>query len=96
MPMAISIIWDMIRYPKKSKKMAELISELDEVLGLNIDILEQKEIELPEEIVKLVEERKKAREEKNFELSDKIRDIIQEKGYIIKDYKGGMKIELDK
>lgn len=96
MPMAISIIWDMIRYPKKSKKMAELISELDEVLGLNIDILEQKEIELPEEIVKLVEERKKAREEKNFELSDKIRDIIQKKGYIIKDYKGGMKIELDK
>ena len=50
-------------------------------------------VELPEEILKLVEERKKARENKDWALSDKIRDELKEKGYIVKDTKEGMSIE---
>ena len=92
MPIAMSIVWDVVRYPKKSKEMAELLLEFDSVLGLNID-KEQELHEIPEEIQKLIEERKTARENKNWELSDKIRDIIKEKGYIIKDSKNGMTVE---
>lgn len=93
MPNAMSIVWDVIRYPKKSKKLAKLLLKFDEVLGLKIDEEIISDDEIPEEILKLVEERKIARENKNWELSDKIRDIINEKGYIIKDSKEGMKIE---
>jgi len=93
MPMAMSIVWDLIRYPKKSKKIAELLLKFDEVLGLKIEEIPEENLEIPEEIQKLIEERKRAREEKDFELSDKIRDIIKEKGYIIKDSKDGMTVE---
>lgn len=96
MPIAMSIVWDVIKYPKKSDKLANLLLKFDEVLGIKIDEMPKTEIEIPEEIQKLIEERKKAREEKNWELSDKIRDIIKEKGYIIKDSKTGMTVEFEK
>lgn len=93
MPIAISVVWDVIRYPIKSKKLAQLLLKFDEVLGLQIDRKEEKKEEIPEEIWNLIEERKKARENKDWELSDKIRDIIKEKGYSIKDSKNGIEIE---
>ena len=59
MPIAISIVWDVIKYPKKSKKIAELLLKFDQVLGIKIDEKPKESIELPEEIQKLLEERKK-------------------------------------
>ena len=56
----------------------------------------QKEIELPEEIKNLINERKLARENKNWELSDKIRNELEEKGYTVKDTKNGMEVEKTK
>ena len=64
MPLALSTVWDVVRYEKKSPKLAELLKKFDSVLG--IDIEKNEEIELPEEVKKLVEERKKAREEKKW------------------------------
>ncbi len=64
--------------------------------GIRIDEEPKKDIEIPKEILELLEKRKKAREEKNWKLSDEIRDIIQEKGYSIKDSKDGMTIEIRK
>ncbi len=97
-PFAMGIIWEIVRNEKKSPKIANLLLEFDKVLALDLAnaekyINEQKEVEIPEEIVELVEKRKKAREEKNWELSDKIRDEIKEKGYVVKDTKEGMTIE---
>lgn len=93
MPMAISIVWDIVRYSKKSKEIAKLLLKFDEVLGLKIDEKQENKIDIPEEIKNLAEERKKARDDKNWELSDKLRDIISEKGYIIIDTKDGFDIE---
>lgn len=93
MPAAMSVVWEVIRYQKKSKELAELLLKFDEVLGIEIDKQKEGQIEIPEEIMKLVEKRKIARENKEWELSDKIRDIIKEKGYIIKDSKEGVQIE---
>ncbi len=92
MPIAMSVVWDVVRYPKKSKALANLLLKFDGIMGLNINKEEERE-ELPEEIQKLLEERKIARENKDWELSDKIRDIIKEKGYIIKDSQKGMIVE---
>ncbi len=92
MPSAMSVVWDVVRYPKKSKKLSSLLLEFDSVLGLKIDQGQEKQ-EIPQEIQQLIEERKTARENKDWELSDKIRDIIKEKGYIIKDSKDGMILE---
>lgn len=93
-PMAMGIVWEVIKNPVKSKEYAELLLEFDSVLGLEIDKWEETtSMELPQEILDLVELRKKAREEKNWEESDRLRDEIIAKGYTIKDTKDGMKIE---
>lgn len=93
MPSAMGIVWEAIRYPKKSKKLAELLLKFDEVLGIKIDEVPKKEEDIPEEIMKLVEERNQAREDKNWKLSDQLRDIINEKGYTIIDSKDGTKLK---
>lgn len=92
MPIAMSIVWEIIKRPDKSKQFAELLKKFDFVLGLKIDE-ESKTDEIPDEILELVKERKLARENKNWEKSDELRNIISDKGYIIKDSKEGMTIE---
>ena len=94
MPLAMGVVWEVVRSDKKSPKLAKLLLKFDSVMGLKIDEEDKKEVnvEIPEEILKLIKERKKARENKNWEESDRLRDIIKEKGYNVKDTKEGMKI----
>jgi cysteinyl-tRNA synthetase len=61
------------------------INELLDVLVFEKSSLEDIEIE------SIIEERKKAKQEKNFKRADEIRDILQEKGIIIEDTKTGVK-----
>ncbi len=98
MPLAMGIVWEVVRNEVKSKQFANLLLEFDKILGLDLEhskqyIEEQEKIELPEEILALVEQRKKARENKDWAESDHIRDVLKEKGYAVKDTKEGMSIE---
>lgn len=98
MPAAMSIVWEVAKSSIKSKKYAELLLDFDKVLGLDIEnskkYLDEKEnIELPEEIKVKIEERKIARENKDWALSDKLRDELKDEGYIVKDSKDGMTVE---
>lgn len=93
MPLAMSIVWEVAKYNLKSKKLANLLLKFDTVLGIKIDELEENKEKIPDEVLELVEKRKQARQDKNWELSDKIRDEINKKGYNIKDQKDGVIIE---
>ena len=94
MPVAMSVIWDIVKNPNKSKKLANLLLEFDEVLGVDIQKeSEEKTLEIPEEIKELIEKRKQARANKDWALSDQIRDELKEKGYAVKDTKEGMTVE---
>ncbi len=94
MPVAMSVIWDVVKNPNKSKQLADLLLDFDRVLGIDIQINETKQEEkLPEEIEELVNKRKEARASKDWALSDKIRDELKEKGYAVKDTKEGTTIE---
>ena len=96
MPVAMSVIWDIVKNPKKSKQLADLLLDFDRVLGVDIQkVSDNKKLELPDEIKSLMEKRKQARENKDWALSDKIRDELKEKGYIVKDTKEGMTIEVN-
>ena len=97
-PLAMGTVWEVARENKKSKKYAELLEEFDKVLGLDLSnseeyIKEQQTIVIPDEIKQLIEKRKEARINKDWELSDKIRDELKLKGYNVKDTKEGMTIE---
>ena len=96
MPMAMGIVWEVVKYSKKSKKIAKLLLKFDEVLGLQLDKVDnnnKSEEVLPKEIIDLVELRKKARLEKNWSESDRLRDELKSKGYNVIDSKDGMDIQ---
>ena len=90
MPLALSVVWEAGKYPEKSPKLAQLLKKFDTVLGIKID--EVQETKIPQEILDLVEERKQARSDKNWSESDRLRDLIAEKGYIVKDMKDGTEV----
>ena len=90
MPLAMSVVWEAVKYQDKSPKIAKLLEKFDTVLGLKIT--EKKEEEIPQEILDLVEQRKVARQEKNWSESDRLRDVINQKGYNIKDTKDGAEV----
>ena len=92
MPVAMSVVWEVVRNQNKSTQLAELLKKFDLVLGLKIDEEEIKE-DLPQEILELVEQRKIARDNKEWIKSDELRDLIISKGYIVKDSKDGMIVE---
>lgn len=94
MPMAMSVVWDVVKNPNKSKKLADVLLDFDKVLGLKIEEpVFKKQEELPEEIKGLVEKRRNARLNKDWATSDLIRDELQTKGYMVKDSKEGMTVE---
>ncbi len=98
MPLAMGIVWEVVRNNKKSKQFAELLLEFDRILGLDLEnskkyLEEQEKVELPKEILELVEQRKIARGNKDWAESDRIRDLLKEKGYTVKDTKEGQIIE---
>ena len=91
MPEAIAVFWQMLRDDKikpEDKKATAL--DFDRVLGLNLAKTE--EIEISEEVKKLVLEREKARSEKDYARADELREQIEKLGYIVEDSEGKSKI----
>ena len=91
MPLAMSVVWEAVKYPEKSPKIAQLLEKFDTVLGIKI-AEKKEEQQIPQEVLDLVEQRKVARSEKNWAESDRLRDLIIEKGYNVKDTKEGVEV----
>lgn len=94
MPQALSVVWDVVKYEKKSKALANLLLKFDTVFGLNIE--KEEKIELPDEIMQIIEERKLARENKDWNKSDELRDKLTSLGYNVKDTRDGITVEFKK
>ena len=94
MPLAMGVVWEVVKQEKKSPKFANLLTKFDTVLGLKIkEPIVKKQQEIPQEILTLVEQRKEARHNKDWAKSDELRDLIQSKGYEVKDTKEGTEIK---
>ena len=94
-PFALGVLWDAVKLPK-SKDVYKLALDFDKVLGLSLDKVTApapEPIEVPEEIAALAEQRLAAKREKNWAEADRLRAVILEKGYVIKDTKDGYTIE---
>lgn len=101
MPEALAILFDFIREgnaylqgenlsSKTIKQMKKSLERVDHVLGLLVKV---EKIQLTDRQKDLIEKRAKAREEKDFELSDAIRDELKEQGIKVIDTKEGQKVE---
>ncbi|MFW5702975.1 MAG: cysteine--tRNA ligase [Candidatus Dojkabacteria bacterium] len=94
-PAALALVWDLLRDEAiNSEDKKATILDFDEVMGLGLDNLEtgaKSELDpnTISEIEELIAKRDAAREEKDFELADKIRDELLEKyGVSLKDEGG--------
>lgn len=95
---AVSAVFEMVKVvnvgiaqdgsSKAAKEAENVIVTLMDVLGVEV---EPKEEILDKEIEQLIEERQAARKEKNFKRADEIRDILLEKGIMLKDTREGVK-----
>ena len=94
-PLALSVIYELITETNKlvaenklssanAKNILAFWKKINKVLGL---IISKKTEAIPEEIMKLAEERKSARENKDFQRSDELRGRIEGFGFIIEDLK---------
>ena len=88
---AITVLYDVLKSDINDYTKIKLIEKFDKVLSL--DLLKEDNVEVPEEVIELVEERNKYKKEKNFEEADKVRDKITSLGYKILDTRDGTKIE---
>lgn len=101
-PGALSVLWEGAQSLSDADLRALLV-DADRILGLNLagedqkadDLIKKKigkEIaltDLPAEIRELVDTRQEARAHKDWEESDRLRDVLKEKGYHIEDKPGG-------
>lgn len=89
-PKALGILWNLLRSGKKSQQIYETALKMDKILGLSLEkgYVEPKE-DIDEELLKKLEARNQARKEKNWALSDSLRDEIKAAGYDIKDTPDG-------
>jgi len=74
---------------KDAEKAIALMHDFDSVFGI-LKREEEKE-EISKEIKQLIEKREEARKNNDYELADKIRDQLKEKGIILKDTKDGVR-----
>jgi len=83
---ALQLLWNLLR-DKKAKGKIETIRKMDEVFALNLLIKEH--IKIPKEVQSLIEKREQARKNKDFKLSDELRNKINSLGYSVSDTSEG-------
>ena len=86
---ALQVLWKLIR-DEKAKGKIRTIKEMDKILGL--DLLKKESVEIPGEVMKLVEERNQARANRSWGKADDIRKKINKLGFRIDDTKKGSKV----
>ena len=91
-PLALGVLWKMLKSEEKSNDIFLLAKKFDSVFSLDLE-KETKAEEIPEEILNLANQRKIARENKDYAKSDEIRNLISAKGYTILDTKEGFEIK---
>ena len=91
MPLAMSFVWEVIKFNKKSPEVAKILLKFDSVLGIEID-KEDTVINIPVEVLNLAKDRQQARKQKDWTESDRLRDEIKKLGFEIKDSKEGFEL----
>ena len=102
--LAITALYDVLKYKTNDKTKLLLLDEFDQVLSLDLlkaaaEVKKKAEEEAAKklegvdpEILALVEERTAAKKTKNFARADEIRDMLKERGITLKDTPQGVEI----
>ena len=100
-PLALSLIYDLIGQFNKLeaenkitsvdlKNILSFWNKINTVFSLDLNPIQEEKI--PREIIALAEARETARQNKNFQEADNLRDQLKEKGYEIEDTASGFNL----
>lgn len=92
---ALTLVYDVLKSDINDKTKYELIKSFDDVLSLDLTKKDTIDNELKSYIEEKINERREAKSNKNYELADKIRNELLEKGIILKDTKDGTTYEIN-
>ena len=91
MPRAMAVVQELLKSGRDEADRLATVLDFDRVLGLDLDRVGEPQ-RLPEDIESLAEQRKAARAAKDWAESDRLRDEIQSRGYVVQDTPDGMKV----
>ncbi len=89
MPKAFTVVWKLAKSTKvKLADKQVTLLEFDKVLGLDLGNFKQ----VPSDIKKLADDRRKAQINKNYKQADSLRDKLDKLGWLIEDTKEGVRL----
>lgn len=83
LPQALALVWEILKSNLPDPDKLATVLDFDEVFGLGLKYAKKEKT--PKEVIKLANLRLKAKVDKNWQESDKLRDQIKELGYLIED-----------
>lgn len=90
-PLGMGILWTLLKNPA-SNDIYMLAQEFDKILGLDLDKVTAPtvvKVDAPADVITLADQRVQAKKDKNFAESDRLREEIAKKGYMVQDSKDG-------
>lgn len=91
LPVALAVVWEVVNGNLSEIEKHVFLRDVDTVLSLDLGKVESSE--LPAEVERLLAERAKAREAKDYDRADALRHEIAELGYSVKDSSSGQETE---
>lgn len=95
-PQALAVMWEMVKADIPDGQKLNSLLKMDEVLGLRLreSYVEKakKPVDVPQEVMDLVEERRVARSDKHYMQADQIRNKIRRLGFDVQDKESGIEI----
>lgn len=90
-PQALALVFEVLKSNLSDQEKLATVLDFDKVLGLGL--AEIKAEKIPKSVEKLAKRRQEARQNKNWQESDRLREKINNLGYIIEDETNGYKLK---
>lgn len=92
-PRAIALLWQLLRSRQPDAAKHRTILSFDRVLGLGLEKVKAEKLVVPEEVSLLLEQRERARKNKDWKSADRLRKGIEQAGFVIQDTSTGPKLK---
>lgn len=90
---ALAVFWEVVRNEQMpSGVKSATVLKMDEVLGLALEDVVARPIKISDEAQKLLDDRARARANKEWVKSDELRDALAAIGYVVEDTAGGQRV----
>jgi cysteinyl-tRNA synthetase len=93
LPRALAVVWELVKSDRVPADKKATLLAFDAVLGLGIAQWKPKVIDVPEDIQQMALDRDAARQNKQWQRADELRDAVLAAGYVIEDTHDGPRVK---